>query len=72
LLPDGYGKIRDWWEENYGKEIRIKCPDCERKAAPKREWVGLTSDNFNDFNPLFKAEEAVRWAEAKLKEKNHG
>ena len=37
---------------------------------PQRQWVGLTSDNFNDFNPLFKAEEAVRWAEAKLKEKN--
>lgn len=36
----------------------------------QRQWVGLTSDNFNDFNPLFKAEEAVRWAEAKLKEKN--
>jgi hypothetical protein len=38
--------------------------------AISRQWVGLTSDNFNDFNPLFKAEEAVRWAEAKLKEKN--
>lgn len=39
-------------------------------TPPQRQWVGLTSDNFNDFNPLFKAEEAVRWAEAKLKEKN--
>jgi len=36
----------------------------------KREWVGLSSVDFNDFNPLFAAEEAARWAEAKLKEKN--
>lgn len=34
------------------------------------EWIGLGSDDFNDFNPYFKAEEAARWAERKLKEKN--
>ena len=39
-------------------------------AMAKREWKGLGADDFNDFNPLFKAEEAARWAEAKLKEKN--
>ena len=39
-------------------------------APPQREWVGLSSVDFNDFNPLFAAEEAARWAEAKLKEKN--
>jgi hypothetical protein len=37
---------------------------------PKREWVGLDTSDFNDFNPYFKAEEAARWAERKLKEKN--
>lgn len=34
------------------------------------KWNGLGSDDFNDFNPYFKAEEAARWAERKLKEKN--
>ena len=41
-----------------------------RADLPKREWKALGADDFNDFNPLFKAEEAARWAEAKLKEKN--
>ena len=34
------------------------------------EWQGLDTSDFNDFNPYFKAEEAARWAERKLKEKN--
>jgi len=36
----------------------------------QREWVGLSSVDFNDFNPLFTAEAAARWAETKLKERN--
>lgn len=37
---------------------------------PPKEWQGLDTSDFNDFNPYFKAEEAARWAERKLKEKN--
>jgi hypothetical protein len=37
---------------------------------PRREWQRLDTSDFNDFNPYFKAEEAARWAERKLKEKN--
>jgi len=40
-------------------------------AMTQRTWVGLSSVDFNDFNPLFTAEQAARWAEAKLKEKNN-
>jgi hypothetical protein len=36
----------------------------------KREWVKLSSVDFNDFNPFFTAEEAARWADSKLKERN--
>lgn len=36
------------------------------------KWNGLGSDDFNDWNPYFKPQEAVRWAEQKLKEKNNG
>jgi len=39
-------------------------------AMTQRPWVGLSSVDFNDFNPLFTAEAAARWAEAKLKERN--
>jgi hypothetical protein len=38
--------------------------------AAQRPWVGLSSVDFNDFNPLFTAEEAARWADAKLRSKN--
>lgn len=43
-----------------------------RDAKIGGKWLGLGSDDFNDFNPYFKAEEAARWAECKLKEKNSG
>ena len=43
-----------------------------RDAKIGGKWHGLGSDDFNDFNPCFKAEEAARWAERKLKEKNNG
>ena len=46
------------------------CYAAQELVNPKREWRNLGADDFNDFNPLFKAEEAARWAEAKLKEKN--
>jgi hypothetical protein len=47
-----------------------KVLDDDDTQVYKRSWVGLSSVDFNDFNPLFTAEEAARWAEAKLKEKN--
>jgi hypothetical protein len=47
-----------------------KVLDDDDIQVYKRTWVGLSSVDFNDFNPLFTAEEAARWAEAKLKEKN--
>ena len=43
-----------------------------RDAKIGEKWFGLGVDDFNDFNPYFKAEEAARWAEHKLKEKNNG
>jgi hypothetical protein len=43
-----------------------------RDAKIGGKWHELGSDDFNDFNPYFKAEEAARWAERKLKEKNYG
>lgn len=47
--------------------------DHDLCVCPKqKEWRGLGVDDFNDFNPYFKAEEAARWAEKKLREKNNG
>ena len=47
-----------------------KVDDDDDIQVYKRTWVGLSSVDFNDFNPFFTAEQAARWAEAKLKEKN--
>ena len=43
-------------------------------APPQRTWVGLTSVDWNDFNAVKRndAQYVAAWAEAKLKEKNHG
>ena len=63
------------------------CPNCEyhRKRAqlwrdeaykqaghplPEREWVGLTDEDFYGQSELQVM--AMKYAEAKLKEKNHG
>jgi hypothetical protein len=54
-----------------GRQMQAQSSvDKAVNAMTQRTWVGLSSVDFNDFNPLFTAEEAARWAEAKLKEKN--
>ena len=66
-------EITDPYERGFidGMQEQMKrSVDRAVNAMAKREWRGLGADDFNDFNPLFKAEEAARWAEAKLKEKN--
>jgi hypothetical protein len=39
-------------------------------GLPKREWVGLTDEDFFQKNGSEDFEEGAMWAEAKLKEKN--
>jgi hypothetical protein len=41
LIYDGDRGNREWWEERFGAEPAILCPKCD-----KREWVGLTKDQF--------------------------
>jgi len=43
-------------------------------TPPQRTWVGLTSVDWNDFNAVKSNDPqyVAAWAEAKLKEKNHG
>lgn len=61
------------------------CQTCEALARtvmldqtshdtpPKREWQGLTSVDWNDFNAVkgHDPQYVAQWAESKLKEKNH-
>ena len=47
------------------------CPACDaRKLPPQRTWVGLTDEDFYGQSELQVM--AMKYAEAKLKEKNHG
>ena len=40
LIYDGDRNQREWWEERFGKEPEIECPNCK----PQRTWVGLTDE----------------------------
>ena len=40
LIYDGDRDQREWWEERFGKEPEIECPNCK----PQRTWVGLTDE----------------------------
>ena len=85
IYDGGKDNNRQWWEERWGKEPEILCPDCEKKlepvakvchdlpghigwnpklshlpddetplytTAPKREWVGLTENQFLEASRL--------------------
>ena len=68
---NAYGEEDDVWYENpEGKLLDGWTYKPLYTAPPKREWQGLGVVDFNDFNPLCKPEQAARWAEEKLKEKN--
>ena len=67
------------WQEGYeaGKQdgkckyCTDGCPACDaRKLPPQRTWVGLTDEDFYGQSELQVM--AMKYAEAKLKEKNHG
>lgn len=34
IYDGGKDNNRQWWEERWGKEPEILCPDCERKLEP--------------------------------------
>jgi hypothetical protein len=40
LLYDGDRGNREWWEERFGAEPKIKCPDCEKEeqGEPLEYW----------------------------------
>lgn len=44
LIYDGNRDQREWWEERFGKEPEIECPNCK----PQRTWVGLTEQEHTD------------------------
>ena len=34
IYDGGKDNNREWWEERWGKEPEIMCPDCEKKLEP--------------------------------------
>ena len=70
LIYDGNRDQREWWEERFGKEPEIECPNCK----PQRTWVGLTDEEMHEcageypWTPT--GLKCVRAIEAKLKQKN--
>lgn len=68
LIYDGDRGQREWWEERFGKNPEIECPDCK----PQRTWVGLTEQDLDYLcNLAYTGDEEFALAvQAKLKEKN--
>jgi len=72
LIYDGDRGQREWWEERFGKNPEIECPDCK----PQRTWVGLTDEEIGDIAKNYALSNPTtplhftRAIEAKLKEKN--
>lgn len=65
LIYDGDRDQREWWEERFGKEPEIECPNCK----PQRTWVGLTNQERSECWDTI-PERAMKKVEAKLKDKN--
>ena len=79
IYDGGKDNNRQWWEERWGKEPEILCPDCEKKlwenptmwlndqplyfAPRKREWVGLTDEEIQGIFGRHTAFTGRTWAE---------
>ena len=76
LIYDGDRDQREWWEERFGKEPEIECPNCK----PQRTWVGLTDEEIDALHTsikvrlmgTFDTKDIYRAVEQALKEKNCG
>lgn len=68
LIYDGDRDQREWWEERFGKEPEIECPNCK----PQRTWAGLTEQDLDYLcNLAYTGDEEFALAvQAKLKDKN--
>ena len=72
LIYDGNRDQREWWEERFGKEPEIECPNCK----PQRTWVWLTDEDIGDAYVAWDDADGASFAdfaraiEAKLKQKN--
>jgi len=52
LIYDGDRGQREWWEERFGKEPEIECPDCKPQRKPLTdEQIGDISKNYALSNP---------------------
>lgn len=52
LIYDGDRGQREWWEERFGKEPEIECPDCKPQRKPLTdEEVNRIAKNYALNNP---------------------
>jgi len=57
IYDGGKDNNRQWWEERWGKEPEIMCPDCEKKLEPvawkDRTYGNLHHQDFGNSIPLY-------------------
>lgn len=44
LIYDGDRGQREWWEERFGKEPEIECPDCKPQRPSRSDIKPLTEN----------------------------
>ena len=55
LIYDGDRDQREWWEERFGKEPEIECPNCKPQRKPLTE-----QEMFEAIRPLYSSDKAAR------------
>lgn len=56
LIYDGDRGQREWWEERFGKNPEIECPDCKPQRKP------LMDEEIDELSHLMvKGDKSVNW-----------
>ena len=64
LIYDGDRGQREWWEERFGKNPEIECPDCkpQRKPLSASEIVTMYAERPTSDNDMIEFARAIEAA----------
>ena len=69
IMQEAY-ELADRNDSESYNAIKVMCGDVQRMLPPKREWMGLTDEEYQQIQRDYFKDDQWRGIEAKLKEKN--
>ena len=72
LIYDGDRNQREWWEERFGKEPEIECPNCKPQRKPLTNGEIYTAYITATNQTLRATDERLAFAFARAIEAAHG